>query len=58
MFEYLKTNNIFYLKIPCKRYTVIQKSYFINLFNKTNNAFYLKLSMRTEIQSSKDDLRL
>ena len=41
--KYLKTNKIFYSKIPHKRYTTIEKAYFINLFNKTKDASMLKI---------------
>ena len=40
---YLITNKIFYPKTPRKRYTVNQKAYFINLFNKTKDASLQKI---------------
>ena len=41
--KYLKTNKIFFRKIPRKRYSIIEKAYFINLFNKTKDASLLKI---------------
>ena len=41
--KYFKISKIFYRKIPRKRYTIIEKAYFINLFNKTKDASLLKI---------------